>query len=109
MSDNTFSLDSIREAVSAKYANTVIDAGDYTVTLVNVLQLPKTKRDALTAIQEEMDKDDADQGLVFGNAIRTVSTNEEYANRLLDEVGDNLAFLVEIFSRYSEGTQVGEA
>lgn len=109
MSDNTFSLDSIREAVNAKYANTRIEGGDYHVLLVNALQLPKEKRDALSSIQDEMEKDDADQVQIFGNAIRTVATSEEHADRLLSEVGDNLAFLVEIFSRYSGSTQVGEA
>jgi hypothetical protein len=105
-----FSLDSIRAAAEAKYGSTDIELGDgFVVRLLNPLRLPKEKRAELLKIQEKLDGDDVDQELVLADAVRLVADNEKAAEKLLSEVGSDLAVLAQIFATYSEGTQVGEA
>lgn len=105
----TFSLDDIRAAAEAKYGSTDIETSKGMVKLVNVLRLPKTKRDALMAIQDQLSADDADQEAILADAIRTVAETPKQAENLLAEVGADLAVLMEIFQAYTSGTQVGEA
>jgi hypothetical protein len=105
-----FSLDSIRAAAEAKYGSTDIElADDFVVRLLNPLRLPKEKRAELLKIQEKLDGDDADQEQVLADAIRLIAENEKAAEKLLAEVGSDLAVLAQIFASYSDGTQVGEA
>lgn len=105
----SFKLDDIRAAAEAKYGSTDIEVGEETVSLVNVLRLPKTKRDELMAIQEKLDGEGVDQAAVLSDAIRLVAKTEKQAETLLAAVGDDLAVLVELFNKYTAGTQVGEA
>lgn len=106
----TFTLDSIREAAEAKYGNMVITLNDgFEVELVNALRLPKAKRDALLETQNKLEDDNADQEAVFAEIVRVVASNETAANRLLEEVGNDLTILVSIFESYGKLTQVGEA
>ncbi|QPB09845.1 tail assembly chaperone [Streptomyces phage Sentinel] len=106
----TFSLDNIRAAAEAKYGSTDIELGDgFTARLLNPLRLPKEKRAELLKIQDKLDGEDVDQELVLADAIRLVAENEKAAEKLLAEVGSDLAVLAQIFATYSEGAQVGEA
>lgn len=105
----SFSLDDIRAAAERKYGSTDITLGEDTVRLLNPLRLPKARRDALLALQEEMGKDDADQAELLAQAIRTIAESEKAADKLLEAVDGDLAILAEIFGHYGESTQVGEA
>jgi hypothetical protein len=105
-----FTLDAIREAAEAKYGATEIVVDDKTtVRMLNPLRLPKTVRDALVAIREELTAEGADQAEIFRKCIVLVSEEEAKARILVDAVGDDLALLAEIFRTYTEGTSVGEA
>ncbi|MGW0705087.1 phage tail assembly protein [Streptomyces sp. NPDC002643] len=105
----SFSLDDIRAAAERKYGSTDITLGEDTVRLLNPLRLPKARRDALLALQEEMGNDDADQAELLAQAIRTIAESEKAADKLLEAVDGDLAILAEIFGHYGESTQVGEA
>ncbi|MGW3336210.1 phage tail assembly protein [Streptomyces sp. NPDC001009] len=105
----SFSLDDIRAAAERRYGSTDITIGDEVVRLLNPLRLPKAKRDALLALQDQMGNDDADQAELLSDAIRTVAASPEGADHLLTEVGGDLAILAEIFGHYGESTQSGEA
>lgn len=105
----SYSLDDIRAAAERKYGSTDISLGDDTVRLLNPLRLPKARRDALLALQEEMGNDDADQAELLAQAIRTIAESEKAAEKLLEAVDGDLAILAEIFGHYGESTQVGEA
>ncbi|WP_282703752.1 phage tail assembly protein [Streptomyces sp. CC219B] len=105
----SFSLDDIRAAAERKYGSTDITFGEDVVRLLNPLRLPKTRRDALLSLQEEMSKDDTDQAELLAQAIRTIAESEKAADKLLGVVDGDLAILAEIFGHYGESTQVGEA
>jgi len=106
----SYTLDDIRAAADAKYASTDIDLGSGDVVhLVNPLRLPKASRDALHALQDSLERDDADQQALLEDAIRLVSDNGQKADALLTAIGGDLAILAEIFETYSKSTQVGEA
>jgi hypothetical protein len=107
----SFTLDSIREAAEKKYASTEIELPDGDVlVLQNPLRLSKEKRKALTSMQARLDSDeDVEQEDVLADAIRTAALNQDAAEKLLDEVGDDLSILAEIFATYSGETQTGEA
>ncbi|MFH8414356.1 phage tail assembly protein [Streptomyces collinus] len=103
-------LDSIRKAAEAKYGSTDIELGDgFTARLLNPLRLAKEKRAELLKIQDKLNGDDVDQEQVLADAIRLVAENEKAADKLLKEIGSDLAVLAQIFETYSNGTQVGEA
>ncbi|SNS50439.1 phage tail assembly protein [Actinacidiphila glaucinigra] len=105
----SFSLDDIRAAAERKYGSTDIEFGGETVRLLNPLRLSKARRDELLAIQDQLGKDEADQAAVMAEAIRCVAESAGAAEKLLKEVGDDLAILAEIFGHYGSSTQAGEA
>ncbi|WP_329022513.1 MULTISPECIES: phage tail assembly protein [Streptomyces] len=105
----SYTLDDIRSAADRKYGSTDIEVSGETVRLLNPLRLTKAKRDSLLGLQEEMVRDDADQAALLSEAIRTVAQSETAADSLLTEIGGDLAVLAEVFGRYGESTQAGEA
>lgn len=115
---SNFTLDGIREVADKKYAATNIRVDDETtVVLLNPLRLEKAKRDELMNLQskledsgkDENDGENVDQVEIFRDCFRTVATNTDACNKMLDQVGDDLAVLSELFSVYGDGLQVGEA
>lgn len=110
----TFSLDDIRAAADRKYGHTEIQIDEETtVRLVNALQLSKAERKALVAVQERLSKTDEENGEeqedVLKDALRIVASDKKAIEKLLAQIGDNLALLVTVFTQYNEGTQAGEA
>lgn len=106
---NTFSLDDIRAAADKKFASVEIQVGDTKVRLINALQLPEERRNALLEAQKRAGEENASQVEVLKDCIRIVADTEGGAEALLNEVGDNLAVLVEIFATYNKDTEAGEA
>ncbi|MYT31750.1 MULTISPECIES: phage tail assembly protein [unclassified Streptomyces] len=105
----SFSLDDIRNAAEAKYGSTDIEIGGDTVRLLNPLRLAKDARTKLSALQDHLGTDGADQEELLSEAIRLVAEHPKAAEKLLDAVNGDLAVLAEIFDRYGKGTQAGEA
>ncbi len=110
---SAFTLDDIRAAAEAKYGSTDIQVGDKTVRLLNPLRLPKVARNALVAVQKQLDNDgdaaELDQEELLSDAIRLVAETKAQAATLLTAVNGDLAVLAEIFATYGRSTQVGEA
>lgn len=107
-------LDSIRKAADAKYGSYDIVLSDETTTkLLNPLRLSEEKRAELKQIQGELsasvEEEDSDQIALFQKALMCVAETNGQGERLVAEVGRDLALLAEIFNGYSEGTQAGEA
>ncbi|GAB2329229.1 phage tail assembly protein [Streptomyces variabilis] len=105
----SYTLDDIRTAAEARYGSTDITVGERVVRLLNPLRLSKARREELTALQDQINTDGADQEELFAHAIRLVAESEPAANALLKEIGEDLAVLAQVFEIYGQATQVGEA
>lgn len=105
----SYTLDDIRAAAEARYGSTDITLGEHVVRLLNPLRLSKARREELAALQDEINADGADQEELLAHAIRLVAESEAAANALLEEVGEDLAVLAQVFELYGRGTQAGEA
>jgi hypothetical protein len=105
----TYTLDDIRAAAEAKYGSTDITLSDGVVRLLNPLRLKKGNREELLAVQDKLNADGADQEHLLAEALTLVAETPAAAKRLLKALDGDLAMLVEVFGRYSEGTQAGEA
>lgn len=108
---NTITLDELTEAANEKYSNLTIPlGGGKEAVFVNALQLSQEKRAELVKIQGMLEGDDADQVAILQDALRVAgSTTPKETAEVVEKVGDNLAILMELFVRYSKGTQAGEA
>ncbi len=104
-----FTLDDIRAAADAKYGSTDIDLGDRVVRLLNPLRLSQQDRAKLREVQHQLGAEDADQEALLTHALTLVAETPAAAKRLLTALGGDLGLLVEVFGRYAEGTQAGEA
>jgi len=113
---NMVTLDSIRAAAERKYGTYNIEVEEGVVAkLRNPLRLSKDERKQLKALQDRINDEPAegeereDQEDLLAEAIRLVAEHVPTANKLLRQVGDDLAVLAEIFEGYSAGAEVGEA
>lgn len=122
---NIITLDFIREAAAKKFANLTIEVpGAGEVTLVNAMQLPKERRNALMASQKELStsKEEAEAKLAAGevveetdqveqleNTLRIVVSGSDKADALIEALDGNLANLATVFELYTKGTELGEA
>lgn len=110
-----FTLDDIREAAEKKYGSFDIELGDGEVSLLNPLRLPKAKRDALIALQDQLDsagEDDeskVDEEALLDDMIGLVAATPGQAKALLKALNGDLAMKVTIFNEYGQSTQAGEA
>lgn len=110
MAIKQITLDDIRQAVEERYGPFEIDlGGGEVVRLVNILQLPKSKRQEIVAAQERMNGDGADQEEEIEKILRLCAETDGQANKLMRALGGNLPAMVEVFRQYAEATQVGEA
>lgn len=105
---STITLASIREAAERKYGNCVVDLGDGSVTLRNVLRLSKDERGAFKDAQNAMKDDDADEVALLEQCLLLVAEPGK-GQPLVDAIGGDLTLLAEVFSQYAEATEVGEA
>lgn len=104
-----FTLDEIRAAAEKKYADFELEFDGETIKLLNALRLPKEKRDAVLAVQEELGEEGADQAALMAKAVELVAEDGAAAKRLLKAIGNDLAVLAELFAAYSGATAAGEA
>lgn len=109
-SENTVTLDSIREAVNAKYASWVLPLpGGKEYVAKNPLRLSKEKRQVLTNLQESMKEDGSEPYDVIAEALTAASETKAGATALLKELDGDLAMAMGVFEAYMEATQAGEA
>lgn len=106
---NVFSLDSLREEIEKEFAPLQLEIGTKTVTLSNLMRLPKKKRDSVMAKLKELEN--ADQAEVDAEAISVdvlaeVSDNPELLRSGLE---DDIALAMKILNLWMTSTQSGEA
>lgn len=109
MAKKVISLDSARERVEEKYASVFIPVGNTEAEMVSPVRLPKEKRAKLADMQDALREDDADQVAVLEDIFRLVTKTKGQADSLLKAIDGDLALLIEVFTEYSEASQVGEA
>lgn len=111
MAGTKITLASIKQAAEAMYGPVDIDLGDgNSLRLLPVLRLPREKREALAHVMDDPD-DGTERDAVDGFRawLRIVATNEEMANRVIYELGDDLSYWKILQEEWAERTQVGEA
>ncbi|WP_326554675.1 phage tail assembly protein [Micromonospora sp. NBC_01813] len=102
-------LDDIRAAAEAKYGSLPIEVGDTTVVLLNALRLPKAKRDKISALQDDLKAEGADQEAIMRELIRLAANTKAGGELLIKGIGDDLTVLAETLAEYGKKTRVGEA
>lgn len=112
----TYTLSDLRAEVERKYAPTIIEGEYTTYTLLNMLQIPGKRQDRVMEIIDGVQEMDAsgedvsikDQLAMFKELI-CLAEKDERGERLLDELGENTALIMEIATNWMESSQVGEA
>ena len=111
----TFTLTDLKNSVSKKYANTTIENGDKSYTLVNLLQLDPKKRAAalelIDGIGSKDDEDDSsidDQIEIFTEVFKIVEQDGK-GDELVALLNGNAAMVLELSAAWSEASQLGEA
>jgi hypothetical protein len=107
------SLDELRASVQAKYKPYEVDlGGGDVVVLEQALRLPKERRAEMRAAQDRMSAEDATEDDIvaaMGDVFRAAAKDKAAVDRLLEQVGDDLAILKELLEGYGEATQAGNA
>lgn len=114
MASNVITLDSIREKIEAKYASTDIQLSKTEVVkLRNPLRLPKAERARMMNLDKELEavKDDIDGQLELIEEIISIAADPKHTpgKRLVEEVGNDAAILLDIVDRYLGEQELGEA
>ncbi|SUE29608.1 Uncharacterised protein [Nocardia farcinica] len=121
---NVYSLDQLREDVERKFAPITIELGEgERVVLRNLLRVPKREREQVFALMDSMDElEDAERasagaGMDFlsksadlaKDIIVLVADSRYLGQKLVDNLGDDLALTLQIFEMWMKATQPGEA
>lgn len=114
----SFTLQDIVDAAERQFGSTEIQIDENTtVTLVNVVRLPREKRQRLIQLQKELDGEgkteeelaEVDQVPLLEESLRLVAKTEAEGDKLIAALGGDLALLASTFSFYGKETEVGEA
>lgn len=120
MSNNIFTLDSMRSEIEREFAPFQITIDGKTLTLRNLLRVPKKHREEVYALLDELaavsDKDEESSlssteksAQIALKILPLVSDNEKLANILVTNIEDDLALTLRVFSKWMAATQAGEA
>jgi hypothetical protein len=117
---NIFTLDSMREEIEKEFAPFQLTIEGKTLTLRNLLRVPKKHREEVYALLDELaavsDKDEESSlssteksAQIALKILPLVSDNEKLANILVTNIEDDLALTLRVFSKWMAATQAGEA
>ena len=118
---NIFSLDSMREEVEKEFAPCQIEVDGKTLTLRNLLRIPKKDREQVYAMLDELaeiQKNEADEsGLVSTEKsarialqiLPLVADSEKLGRLLVEAIEDDLALTLRVFSTWMDASNAGEA
>jgi len=119
---NIFTLDAMREEIEKEFAPFQIEIEGKTLTLRNLLRIPRKNRDQVYALLDEMsDLQKNSDGEAGGLAsteksaqialhiLPLVADNEKLANILVENIEDDLALSLRLFNAWMQKTQSGEA
>jgi hypothetical protein len=112
----------MREEIEKEFAPCQIEVEGKTLTLRNLLRVPKKNREEIYALLDELGElqrvDDEDGSSLVNTeksaqiALRIlplVADSEKLGRALVESIEDDLALSLRVFSRWMEGTQAGEA
>jgi hypothetical protein len=119
---NIFTLDAMREEIEREFAPFQIEIEGKTLTLRNLLRIPRKNRDQVYALLDEMsdlqkNSDGEGGGLasteksaqIALHILPLVADNEKLANILVENIEDDLALSLRLFNAWMQKTQSGEA
>ena len=120
MSDSSiFTLDNLRKEVEREFAPFQIDVDGDTLTLRNLLRVPKNRRDEVYALLDELSEvQESDEGTlavteksaqIALKIIPMVADKEKLARTLVERIEDDLALTLRLFNVWMSATQPGEA
>ena len=120
MSDSSiFTLDNLRKEVEKEFAPFQIDVDGDTLTLRNLLRVPKLRRDEVYGLLDELSEvQDSDEGTlsvteksaqIALKIIPMVADKEKLARTLVERIEDDLALTLRLFNVWMSATQPGEA
>lgn len=115
----TFTLDQLKADVEKNYATLSIEVGeDDKIDLRNLLRIPSEARDKITDKLDELEKLQDDEEISQTEMLsRTTAIASEVLSLAAGKRGDDLlavidgddALLMEIMSKWTEKTELGEA
>jgi hypothetical protein len=115
---NVFTLDSLREEVEKEFAPVELVVSDgSTITLRNLLRLPKKERDVVLEklkVLESVDKTGESQDaneldLLGSTSVEILALVADNGKKLEEELGDDLSVILKVLSVWMESSQPGEA
>jgi len=117
---NIFTLESLREELDREFAPFQMDMGDGRVlTMRNLMRLPEKNQDKVFALLDEMgaQKSDDESSLSVSkrnsalalDVFLLVADDEKLAKVLVDNLRDDMALTMKVFSAWMDGAQAGEA
>jgi hypothetical protein len=120
---NIFTLDSMREEIEREFAPFQLEIEGRTLTLKNLLRIPRKNRDEVYALLDEMSDIQKSAGEEDGGGLGSteksaqialhiiplVADNEKLAKILVENIEDDLALTLRVFSAWMDKTQAGEA
>jgi hypothetical protein len=110
----------MRSEIEREFAPFQITIDGKTLTLRNLLRVPKKHREEVYALLDELaavsDKDEESSlssteksAQIALKILPLVSDNEKLANILVTNIEDDLALTLRVFSKWMAATQAGEA
>lgn len=112
---NVFTLDSLREELENEYAPIRIPLSDGSeAVLPSILRLDKVTRKAVHKTLKDIDKaQDANPDDLDGLEVLVRKVLSQVAGKpgaqLLEDLGEDLALTMRVFTKWMEGSQPGEA
>lgn len=112
----TFTLENLREAADKKYAPTVIEAGDDSFTLQNLLRMEDSRRKRVSKLLEKADalSDEKETAKDFDATVKifreiVVEAEANGRGKELVELVNDDAVLIDVVTAWLEASQAGEA
>ena len=121
---NIFSLDAMRDSVEREFAPCRVELAEGKVlTLRNLLRLPKKHRDEVYALLDQLSElqksaEDSEESRLVSTEksaqialqiLPMVADSEKLGRILVEEIEDDLALTLRVFSTWMEGSQAGES
>lgn len=116
---NIFTLDSMRSEIEREFAPFQIEVDGKTLTLRNLLRVPKIHRDDVYSMLDELSEiqssDDGPLTVTEKSAqialqiIPLVADDEKLAAVLVERIEDDLALTLRLFNVWMEATQSGNS
>lgn len=119
---NVFTLDSMREEIEREFSPCQFELPDgKSVTLRNLLRVPKSSREQVFALLDELaalnEEDGAGNSLsatdksaqIALKIIPLVADSEKLGAKLVELIEEDMALTLRVFSAWMESTQAGEA